>query len=57
MRNKIIEQARLDGIDIVSNQSFIAEARRQCVNSVIQGKPNRFNCPYTLNPITQGCAN
>lgn len=37
MRNKIIEQAKVDGIDITSNQKFIADAKRQCVNSVIQG--------------------
>ena len=37
MRNKIIEDARKDGITIINNQSFIAEAKRQCLNSVIQG--------------------
>ena len=56
-RTKIIEQAKEDGVDITNNGGFIAEAKRQCVNSVIQGKPNRFNCPYTLNSITQGCTN
>ena len=53
-RNKILEEAKNNGIDIKNNQSFIAEALRQCLNSVIQG---RQHCPYTLNPITQGCAN
>lgn len=56
-RNKIIEQAAKDGIDIINNGGFIAESLRQCVNSTIQGEPNRLNCPYTLNPITQGCTN
>lgn len=52
-RNKIIEQAKKEGIDIINNQGYIAEANRQVVNSIIQGKPNRLNCPYILNPITQ----
>lgn len=54
-KKKIIEQAEKDGITILDNGGFIAEALRQCVNSTIQGEPNRLNCPYTLNPITQGC--
>jgi len=36
-RNKIIEEAREAGIDIINNQGYIAEALRQCVNSTIQG--------------------
>lgn len=36
-RNKIIEQAAKDGIDIIDNGGFIAESLRQCVNSTIQG--------------------
>ena len=36
-KQKIIEQAEKDGITITNNQSFIAEALRQCLNSVIQG--------------------
>ena len=36
-RSKIIEQARENGITIINNGSFIAEALRQCLNSVIQG--------------------
>lgn len=36
-RNKIIEDAKKEGINIYNNQSFIAEALRQCLNSVIQG--------------------
>lgn len=36
-RTKIIDKAREDGITIYNNQSFIAEALRQCLNSVIQG--------------------
>ena len=54
-KKKIIEQAKEEGIDITDNGAFIAESLRQCVNSTIQGKPNRFNCPYTSNLITQGC--
>lgn len=36
-KNKIIEEAKENGIDIVNNQGYIAEALRQCVNSTIQG--------------------
>lgn len=36
-RNKIIEQAQKEGIDIINNQGYIAEANRQVVNSIIQG--------------------
>jgi DNA polymerase I-like protein with 3'-5' exonuclease and polymerase domains len=36
-RNKIIEQASQDGVTILNNQGFIAEANRQVVNSIIQG--------------------
>ena len=36
-RTKIVEQAKEDGVDITNNGGFIAEALRQCVNSVIQG--------------------
>lgn len=36
-KSKIIEQARENGIAIINNGSFIAEALRQCLNSVIQG--------------------
>lgn len=35
-RSKIIEKAKEDGIDITNNGQQIAEAKRQCVNSVIQ---------------------
>lgn len=54
-KEQIKAKAREEGIIIKDNGGFIADAERQCVNSRIQGKPNRFNCPYTLNPITQGC--
>lgn len=37
-QTKIIEKAYLDGITITNNRSFIAEALRQCLNSVIQGR-------------------
>ena len=36
-RNKLIEQAKEDGIDIIDNHGYIAEAIRQVVNSTIQG--------------------
>ena len=36
-KKKIIEQAKWDGIDIIDNESYIAESKRQCLNSVIQG--------------------
>ena len=35
-KKKIIEQAKWDGIDIIDNESNIAESKRQCLNSVIQ---------------------
>ena len=54
-KEQVKAKAREDGIIIKDNGGFIAQAERQCVNSRIQGKPNRLNCPYTLNPITQGC--
>ena len=54
-RQKIFEQAKKEGIDIIDNSGYLADASRQVVNSTIQGKPNRFNCPYTLNSITQRC--
>lgn len=41
-RSKIIEQAKEDGITILNNGGFIAEAKRQCVNSIIQ----RVCCGY-----------
>lgn len=36
-QTKIIEKANEEGITITNNRSFIAEALRQCLNSVIQG--------------------
>lgn len=36
-RAKIIEEAAIQGIDIINNQGYIAEANRQVVNSTIQG--------------------
>ena len=36
-KNKIIAEAKEDGIDIVDNGGYIAAAIRQCVNSTIQG--------------------
>ena len=55
-RRDIIMRAREEGIKITDNGGKIADAERQCVNSIIQGKPNRLKGPYLLNPITQGCA-
>ena len=37
-KNKIIENAKTKGIDIIDNQGYIAEAARQVVNSTIQGR-------------------
>lgn len=54
-RRAIINQAKVNGIIITDNSNDRAKAKRQVVNSRIQGKPNRLNCPYPLNPITQGC--
>lgn len=34
---KVIAEAKLDNIDIKSNQTYIARATRQCVNSRVQG--------------------
>lgn len=54
-RLAIKEEAKRNGIVIKDNTGYIADAQRQCVNSVIQGR-RRTNCPYTFNLITQGCA-
>lgn len=54
-KEQVKAKAREEGIIIKDNGGFIADAQRQCVNARIQGKPKRLNCPYTLNPITQGC--
>ena len=37
-KNRIIENAAKDGIDITDNRKFIADASRQVVNSIIQGR-------------------
>lgn len=47
-RMKIIENAKQAGVDVKDNRSYIAEANRKVVNSIVQGK---LHCPYTLNPI------
>lgn len=36
-KTKIIEKAAENGVDIINNQGYIAEANRQVVNSIIQG--------------------
>ena len=36
-KQKIFEEAKNKGITIYDNQGYIAEAKRQCLNSVIQG--------------------
>lgn len=36
-KKKIIEQAKIEGIDIIDNSKYIADAGRQVVNSTIQG--------------------
>lgn len=45
-----------DHIKVINNSAKIAEAERESWNAVIQGKPYRFNCPFTVNSITQRCA-
>lgn len=41
-KKKIIEQAQKDGIDIIDNSGYLAEAHRQVLNSIIQ----RNGCRY-----------
>jgi len=41
-RNKIFEEAKKDGIDIIDNSGYLADASRQVVNSTIQ----RICCRY-----------
>lgn len=54
-KQEIIAAATKKCIYIEENRNRIAEAERQAINSIIQGKPNRLICPYTLNHITHGC--
>lgn len=54
-KQSIFKQANEDGIWIIDNGGKIADATRQCVNARIQGRRSS-NCPYSFNPITQGCA-
>lgn len=54
-RASVIRNIESDGVEVVDNSIKIAIATRQCVNARIQGRRST-NCPYTLNPITQGCA-
>lgn len=49
------ELAENDHIKVINNRFKIAEATRQVVNSIIQGKPNRLNCPFAVNCITHRC--
>jgi DNA polymerase I-like protein with 3'-5' exonuclease and polymerase domains len=53
-KRMIFDEAGEEGIWIVDNGKKIADSSRQCVNARIQGGIS-VNCPYTLNPITQGC--
>ena len=46
---KIIEKAKLAGVDIRDNRKLIAEANRKVVNSIVQGR--LLHCPYTSNLI------
>ena len=52
---RIKQLAEQDHIKVINNNFKITEASRQCMNSVVQGKPNRFNCSFAVNLITQGC--
>lgn len=36
-KKKIIEKAKLDGIDIIDNSNYIQDSNRQILNSIIQG--------------------
>lgn len=47
--------AEEDHIKVINNNRKIADGSRQCVNSIIQGKPNRLNCPFAVNCITHRC--
>ena len=53
---KKIRELEDQKIRVYNNTKKIQEATRQCVNSIVQGKPNRLNCPYLLNYITHRCA-
>ena len=46
-RNEIIEKAKQQGIKIVNNGGFLAEAERKCVNSRIQGSAADLTNAYT----------
>ena len=37
IKKKIIEQAKKDGIDIIDNSGYLADAHRQVLNGIIQG--------------------
>lgn len=49
---RIRQLADEDHIRVINNEGKIGDGSRQCLNSIIQGGRH---CPYSLNPITQGC--
>ena len=54
-RELVKEKIRQSGINIKDNSGRIAKAKREVVNSRVQGKPKRLNCPFAVNRIAHGC--
>lgn len=52
---RIKQLAENDKIKVINNRYKISESTRQVVNSIIQGEPNRLNCPFAVNCITHRC--
>ena len=42
LKKKLLEKLEKEGIDVIDNHKFIADAERQCVNSVIQRFSSRY---------------
>ena len=53
---RIRELSEISHIKVIDNTKKKDETIRQIFNSIVQGEPNRLNCPFTVNPITQGCS-
>ena len=53
-KRKVFEAANEEGLWIIDHTK--EKDTTKVVNARIQGKPNRFNCPYLSNRITHGCA-
>ena len=54
-KNAFLETLAQQGIEVVDNSRKVIDSERQCMNSVVQGKPKRLNCPSAVNSITQRC--